>query len=38
MVDYQHGGSWLGRESWRQNQGMGADWVLIRVKRRRVRL
>ena len=21
-VDHQHGGSWLGRESWRQNQGM----------------
>ena len=27
MVDHQHGGSWLARESWRQNQGM-ADWVL----------
>ena len=22
MVDHQHGGSWLVRESWRQNQGM----------------
>ena len=28
MVDHQHGGSWLVRESWRRNQGMGADWVL----------
>ncbi len=28
MVDHQRGGSWLGREGWGQNQGMGADWVL----------
>ena len=28
MVDHREGASWLGGESWRQNQGMGADWVL----------
>ena len=34
MVDHQHGGGSLGRESWRQNQGMGADWVVELVRRR----
>ena len=28
MVDHQHGGSWLGRESWRQDRRMLADWVV----------
>ena len=28
MVDHQHGGSWLGRESWRQYRRMLADWVV----------
>ena len=28
MVDHQHGGSWLARESWRQDRRMLADWVL----------
>ena len=28
MVDHQHGGSWLGKESWRQDLRMLAGWVL----------
>ena len=38
MVDHRECGSWLGRESWRQNHWMGAGHGVERVNGRWVRL